>query len=102
MKIFRYIVVALAVALSASAAYAMPEPAMGERAEVAAQPMVKVVRGHVEINLPGEESKQVYVYALTGQLVKTVTATPGVTVLDLPAGYYIVKCDGLSQRVIVR
>ena len=53
MKIFRYIVIALAVALSASAAYAMPEPAMGERAEVAAQPTVKVVRGHVEINLPG-------------------------------------------------
>ena len=102
MKIFRYIVVALAVALSASAAYAVPEPVAAERAEVAAQPTVKVVRGHVEINLPGEESKQVYVYALTGQLVKTVTAHPGVTVLDLPAGYYIVKCDGLSQRVIVR
>ena len=51
MKIFRYIVVALAVALSESAAYAVPEPAAAERAEVAAQPTVKVVRGHVEISL---------------------------------------------------
>lgn len=94
----------LAVALSAGAAFAEPVPAEGMRTavEVAAQPSVKVVRGHVEISVPGEEARQVQVYALTGQIVKTVDAQPGVTVLELPAGYYIVKCDRLSQRVIVR
>lgn len=80
----------------------MPEPTVAERVEAAARTTVKVVQGRVEIGIAGDESKQVYVYALTGQLVKTVTAHPGVTVLELPAGYYIVKCDGLSQRVIVR
>lgn len=80
----------------------MPEPTVAERVEDAARTTVKVVQGRVEIGIAGDESKQVYVYALTGQLVKTVTAHPGVTVLELPAGYYIVKCDGLSQRVIVR
>ena len=70
--------------------------------EVVTAPTVKVVNGLVEINVNGEENRQVYVFSLTGQLVKTVTATPGTTTIDLPAGYYIVKCDRISQRVIVR
>lgn len=93
----------LAVSLGAAAAYAEPASAESPRGiEVSAKPTVKVVRGHVEISVPGEETRQVQVYALTGQMVKSVDAQPGVTVLELPAGYYIVKCDRLSQRVIVR
>lgn len=76
--------------------------ANGPRVEVATVPTVRVVHGNVEITLAGDEHKQVQVFALTGQLVKSVTAAPGTTVIDLPAGYYIVKCDRLSQRVIVR
>lgn len=70
--------------------------------EVAVQPVVKVHNGRVEISIAGNESRQVYVYSLTGQLVKSVNAQPGTTSIELPAGYYIVKCDRLSQRVIVR
>lgn len=104
MKIFRNIFIAGMLLFSAAAVYATPAAADAPRqaSEMAAMPVVKVINGHVEIHLPGDENRQVIVYALTGQVVKSVTANPGVTVIDLPAGYYIVKCDRLSQRVIVR
>lgn len=72
------------------------------QAEMTVQPVIKVHNGVVEIMLSGNENRQVYVYSLTGQLVKSVNAQPGTTTIELPAGYYIVKCDRLSQRVIVR
>lgn len=104
MKIIRTIFATAVLLLSPAGAYAMP--ASGEMTrpgvDMATLPVVKVINGHVEIHLTGDESRQVVVFALTGQQVKTVTANPGVTVIDLPAGYYIVKCDRLSQRVIVR
>lgn len=96
--------VLLGVLVCAEPIYAGTEamPADGAQVEIVARPQIKVSNGQVEINLPGEEARQVMVFALTGQLVKSVTVQPGVTVIDLPAGYYIVKCDRLSQRVIVR
>jgi len=69
---------------------------------LAAQPSVRVVDGQVEISVPGDDNVQVVIYALTGQVVKTLTVSPGVTAIELPAGYYIIKCGKLSQRVIVR
>ena len=63
---------------------------------------VRVVSGGVEIVVNGEVDVHVTVYALTGQAVKTITATPGVTNIELPKGYYIVKCDNISCRVVVR
>lgn len=84
-----------------TAASAAGAPGSEQRIEEV-RPSVRVVSGQVEISIPGDESMQVYVYALTGQVVKHFTAQPGVSVLDLPAGYYIVKCGHLSQRVVVR
>lgn len=104
MKFLRNIFISGALLIMSGAMTAIAAPAENAqtRIETAAIPVVKVMNGHVEIHLSGEESRQVLVYALTGQLVKSVTATPGVTVIDLPSGYYIVKCDRQSQRVIVR
>lgn len=84
------------------ATLAMPEPSESPRVELAQQPTLKVAHGQVEIFLPGNDAKQLTIFALTGQVVKTATIQPGNTVIELPAGYYIVKCDRLSQRVIVR
>lgn len=72
------------------------------RIEVAQLPTVRVVGSHVEITVHGDETKTVSIYSLTGQLVRTIKAEPGVTTVTLAAGYYIVRCDRLSQRVIVR
>lgn len=94
--------VAMAGLLAVPASYAMPSESEAPQVEMTVQPTVKVLNGHVEIYLPGDEARQVAIYALTGQLVKSLTVQPGVSVIELPAGYYIVKCDRLSQRVIVR
>lgn len=66
------------------------------------QPQIKVLPGRIEISVAGDEPHQVAIYALTGQVVKTLTLTSGVTSIDLPAGYYIVKCDRVSCRVVVK
>jgi hypothetical protein len=103
MKTLRISILAIAMAASmvgVGTARAMEAP--GANIEVVQQPTVKVVGSHVEITLNGDEPRQVVVYALTGQVVKNVTVQPGVTTIELAAGYYIVKCDRLSQRVIVR
>ena len=104
MKKLRNILAVTMFLLSADAVCAMPAGAEApqQRVEVAAVPVVKVVNSHVEIHLPGDENRQVTVFALTGQVVRTVVATPGVTVIDLPAGSYIVTCARHSQRVIGR
>lgn len=105
-KAAKYIVTVLAaLTLGCGLAFAGPmlDPAAdNQRIEVAQQPVVKVAGSHVEITVPGNEPRQLAVFALTGQLVKNVTVHPGTTTIELPAGYYIVKCDRLSQRVIVR
>lgn len=103
MNTVRNILVASLVALSTGVAVPVAaSPLEAPRTELAAMPAVRVVGGQVEITVPGDEARQVTVYTLTGQIVRTLTAQPGVTQIDLPAGYYIVKCDRLSQRVIVR
>ena len=103
VKHIRLIAIAAVLASAANAvAFAIPEPSESPRVEVAQQPTLKVAHGQVEIFLPGNEARQLTIFALTGQVVKTATIQPGNTVIELPAGYYIVKCDRLSQRVIVR
>lgn len=101
-KILAVMVIALSGAFVMPVLNAMPSEMGTPHAEMTAQPAVRVVSGHVEITLPGDEPRDVAVYALTGQLVKTLSVQPGTTVIELPAGYYIVKCDRLSQRVIIR
>ncbi len=70
--------------------------------EIIPAPQIKVLTNGVEIEIADNQSHQVCVYALTGQIVKTVEATSGVTNIELPAGYYIVKVDKLAKRVIIK
>ena len=69
---------------------------------VVSQPQVRVIGNQVEINIPGDEDCTVTIYALTGQVVKTLNANPGITTIELQKGYYIVKCDRVSCRVVVK
>lgn len=93
----------VAVALAAGTAAAYSEPAEAPAQHIAStQPQVRVVGGMIEIVVPGDEDRQVTIYALTGQVVKHITAAPGVNSVELPKGYYIVKCDRISCRVVVK
>lgn len=93
--------IALAIAGASVAVYAEPYDAQTQTI-VVNQPQVRVLNGQVEITVPGDEDRNVTIYALTGQVVKTITAAPGTTTVDLPKGYYIVKCDRMSCRVVVK
>lgn len=104
MNKLRFAILALLIAFAGATVEAVDTEVSshGPHVEAVAKPVVKVVNGHVEITVPGDDNVQVIIYALTGQVVKNVTVPSGTSIIDLPAGYYIVKCDGLSQRVIVR
>lgn len=69
---------------------------------VKSAPAIKVLNRAIEVNVTDDDVHNVAVYALTGQIVKTVEATEGSTRIELNAGYYIVKVDDAAQRVIVR
>ena len=67
-------------------------------------PEVKVSGNRVEINIESDSAPcQVEIYALTGQLVKSLPcASCDQIVVELSAGYYIVKVDRFARRIIVR
>jgi len=102
MKLTKSVLLGFFLATGVFATYAEPMPLETPQTIVAGQPQVRVTQGRIEITVPGDDARQVSIYALTGQIVKTFTAEPGVTTVELPAGYYIVKCDRVSCRVVVR
>lgn len=85
------------------AAFAADDSARNIGQEVVQQAVINVKGGSVEIENCSDEEIQVVVYGITGQVVKSFAAQPGgVTVVDLTAGYYIVKAGNVTRRVAVR
>ncbi len=56
----------------------------------------------VEISIADGDSHTVVVYALTGQVVKQMDVSGSDNAIDLAPGYYIVRIDGQSKRVVVK
>lgn len=71
-------------------------------ADTALEPAINVVGQQIEIEINDDDSHQLTVYALTGQIVKNETVEYGKTLVDLPRGYYIVKVDKTAKRVIIK
>lgn len=42
------------------------------------------------------------IYSITGQIIKSVEVSDGTVTVELPKGYYIVKCDEWVKRVVIR
>ncbi|MDE6098949.1 MAG: T9SS type A sorting domain-containing protein [Muribaculaceae bacterium] len=63
---------------------------------------LKVHGQHLEIINNSDDIKPVMIYALTGQIVKQFDAPHGITSIELAAGYYIVKIEKHSQRIVIR
>lgn len=70
--------------------------------DVTPEPVISVVGNQIEVEISDDDEHTVMVYALTGQIVKSLQASNGKTVIDLPRGYYIVKVDKTAKRVIIR
>lgn len=64
---------------------------------------VRIVAGHVELSANGSQPANFAIYAITGQLVKTVMVPPGTSVtVDLPKGIYVVRGDNWAKQIVVR
>ncbi len=59
-------------------------------------------QGSIEISSTIEETVRLYIFSITGQLVKTVELGPGTTRVELKSGCYVVKCDKWSKKVLVK
>lgn len=104
MKRLRNISVALLISLmgiGSSAVYAFPAHD-GISASAASQPTIKASNGSITLIVPGDNSVQFQIYSITGQAIKNVTVSHGSLSVDLPRGYYIVKCSYWSKTVIVK
>ncbi len=64
---------------------------------------VRIVAGHVELSANGSQPTNFAIYAITGQLVKTVMVSPGTSMtVELPKGIYVVRGDNWAKQIVVR
>ncbi len=64
-------------------------------------PALKSVSGGIEITISDDSKHEFYIYSITGQMVKAVTLSE-TSVIDLPQGCYIIKCESWSKKIVVR
>lgn len=65
-------------------------------------PVVNVMRGAIEIKTFGIQTYHFHIYSITGQLLKRVALSNGAsTIIELPQGCYIVKCEKWSKKVAI-
>lgn len=103
MKKLRNISVALFICLmgfGSSAVYAFPTQASSTITDN--QVSVKASSGAIILTANCEEPVCFQIFSITGQAIKTITLSQGSTSIELPHGYYIVKCNQWSKTVIVK
>ncbi|MBD5266718.1 MAG: hypothetical protein HDS41_00810 [Bacteroides sp.] len=68
---------------------------------VVSAPTIKPVPQGIELTVSDGETHQFYIYSITGQMIKSVEVRES-AVIDLPCGYYIVKCREWSKKIVVK
>lgn len=70
---------------------------------VVESPMVKSTPTGVVFSVSEDKPYQFGIYSITGQLIKSIKVLPYTsTTINLPKGYYIVKCEKWAKQVVVR
>ena len=94
----------MTLAIAACLAFAMPAVTFAQSADddltssmTVSAPSMKAVPQGIELTVTDGETHHFYIYSITGQMVKSMDVVESVTV-DLPQGYYIVKC----KKIVVR
>ncbi|MBR5333013.1 MAG: T9SS type A sorting domain-containing protein [Muribaculaceae bacterium] len=104
MRKLRNITIAFFIGLmgiSSSVVYA--NPANDEISIItSSQPSIKTSEGAVTLIVTSDETVNFQIFSITGQVVKTATVSHGSATIELPKGYYIVKCIHWSKSVIVK
>lgn len=73
-----------------------------ETSLAAAETTAKASEGQIVLTSADEKPVTFQIYSIIGQLVKSVTVHSGEIIVELPRGYYIVKCEKWTKQVIVR
>lgn len=61
-----------------------------------------VIRGSV-IELSSDTTTKFEIFSITGQLIRSVNVQPATTVkVELTKGFYILKCDSWTRRVMIK
>ncbi len=104
MKILPIIYIALAAFLFGGLPCLAQDAVYEEVKNVVAESPSWVLKGNtLELSNPIGEETEVYVFGITGTLVRHATVpAQGFITIDLPAGYYILKLGNLSHRIVVR
>ncbi len=96
------IVLGIAISYNANAAIPSNDNQNISSSIPTASPTIKAGTGYIELIVSIEETTTFYIYSITGQLIKTITVSSGNTIVELPRGYYIVKCEKWSKQAVVR
>lgn len=67
-----------------------------------AAPSVRAIDGVLELYCGHQQNVTFKIFSITGQLVKSVTVASASARIELPKGFYIVKCDKWTRRVMLR
>ncbi|MCM1094578.1 MAG: hypothetical protein NC248_11740 [Bacteroides sp.] len=74
---------------------------MQDMTVITSAPTVKAISQGIELTVSDGDAHQFYIYSITGQMIKSVEVRES-AVVDLPCGYYIVKCREWSKKIVVK
>lgn len=70
--------------------------------ETITSPTMKPVSAGVDLSCFDGQTHRFYIYSITGQMIKSIEVTDGHVYIELPKGFYIVKCDSWSKQLVIR
>lgn len=90
---------ALCAAMPALAAETVP---VQDERQADVLPTVEVTGMVLEFRTNGSEPVKFKIFSITGQLIKTIVVKSVPVKVELPKGFYIVKCDTWTKRVMLK
>lgn len=96
----------MSITMLCACAFVLPTDTLADNAEhdmsvAITTPSIKMIPQGIELTVNDGEAHQFYIYSITGQMIKSVEVRE-TAVVDLPCGYYIVKCREWSKKIVVK
>lgn len=100
-KLISAVILLLAVNAFSGQWFAEAAPAVESRVADRA-PTVSVEKGYIELTAPDGDNVRFEIFSITGQLIKSLTVKGSTVKVDLPKGFYIIKYESWTKRVMLR
>lgn len=66
-------------------------------------PSIKYLPDGIELNVSDNNTYQFGIYTITGHLIRSVKVTPQTSItINLPQGFYIVKCEKWVKQIVIK